>query len=115
MTIDEYIANIPEHRLDRFEKIRALIKSLYPDIIESMRYKMPTYEHKQGWIAVGNQKAYLSVYTCGLQHLQSFKQRYPAIKSGKGCLNLKDKDQFEINDLTSVITSAMESVVEHAN
>lgn len=115
MTIEEYIANIPAHRVERFEAIRALIKSLYPDVTESMRYKMPTYEHKQGWIAVGNQKAYISIYTCGLQHLQSFKQRYPAIKSGKGCLNLKDKDQFDITDLECVITSAMESAIEPTN
>lgn len=107
MTLDEYLANIPANRIDRFQAIRSLIKSLYPDATESMRYKMPTYEFKDGWIALGNQKSYVSVYTCGLQHLEAFKAMYPKIKCGKGCINLKDKDQFDIADLRCVIDSAM--------
>lgn len=108
MTLEEYIANLPEHRAVRFEAIRSLIKSLYPAATESMRYKMPTYEHHNGWIALGNQKSYISVYTCSFEHLQAFKEKYPTIKSGKGCLNIKDKDQFELADLQSVITSALD-------
>ncbi len=107
MLLDEYIQNIPNERLARFNSIRALITSHYPQAIESMKYKMPTFELNGHWLALANQKNYLSVYTCAAPHLVSFQVKYPKIKTGKGCINLKDKDTFEIDDLIPVITSAL--------
>lgn len=75
---------------------------------ESMRYKMPTYELGEGWIALANQKDYISVYTCSAEHIVNFKKKHPKIKTGKGCINFKDGDDIPLNDLKGVIKSAME-------
>ena len=107
MTTEDYINNIPLHRRARFLQIRQCIISLFPNAIESMKYKMPTFELDSHWIALANQKSYLSVYTCAAHHILSFKQKYPKIKTGKGCLNIKDKDEFILEDLTCVIQSAL--------
>jgi len=36
-----------------------------------------------GWVAIANQKHYVSLYTCGYHHIERFKQRCPRIKTGK--------------------------------
>ena len=72
-----------------------------------MKYKMPTFELDGGWIAIANQKNYVSLYTCARQHIEPFLEKYPKIKAGAGCINFKDKDVFDLADLVPVIKSAM--------
>ncbi|GAB5451477.1 MAG: hypothetical protein Hals2KO_18050 [Halioglobus sp.] len=110
-SLEEYLAAVPDDRAARFTALRDHIRALYPDAIESMRYKMPTYECESGgWVALANQKQYISLYTCAPQHIASFKMRYPRIKTGKGCINFRARDEFDIADLDPVIRSAMEFI-----
>lgn len=107
MHISSYIENIPSNRIARFNDIYSLIMKLFPDAEPSMKYKMPTFTLGDNWIALANQKNYISVYTCNAQHLEEFQHKNPQIKTGKGCINIKDNDQYELEDLTSVINSAL--------
>lgn len=107
MNLSSYIENLPKNRIKRFQAISSLIVKLFPNVEQSMKYKMPTFEVNEHWIALANQKNYLSIYTCNALHLISFQKKHPEIKTGKGCINIKDNDQFEIDDLISVITSAL--------
>jgi len=108
MELKEYIAEIPKSRKSRFESIRKRIKALYPKAKESMRYKMPTYEFAEGWVALANQKSYISLYTCSPANIAEFKEKHSSIKTGKGCINFRDKDEIPLTDLDSVIQNAME-------
>ncbi|MBT8333043.1 MAG: DUF1801 domain-containing protein [Desulfobacterales bacterium] len=108
MELTEYLANIPKSRKSRFESIRKRIKILYLKAKESMRYKMPTYEFAEGWVALANQKSYISLYTCSFAHIAEFKDKHGTIKTGRGCINFRDRDEIPLTDLDSVIQSAME-------
>ena len=108
MDIDTYLKQIPSHRRVRFDQIMQIISELYPDASLSMKYKMPTFEYRQGWVAVANQKSYISLYTCMEQHIADFKRLYPGIKTGKGCLNFRDRDSIPLNDLALVVKNALE-------
>ena len=83
------------------------IGSWFPEAKISMKYKMPTFEIGQNWVALANQKHYISVYTCAHEHISSFTEKHPEIKCGKGCLNFKDKDKFYFSDLKSVVSKAL--------
>lgn len=107
MELQEYLAQLSGIRSERISQLRELIKRLYPDAVESMRYKMPTYESETGWVAIANQKHYVSLYTCSEQHIAEFKSKYPTIKSGKGCINFRDSIDIPYDDLEKVIISAM--------
>ena len=109
MSVQDYVGNTPEGRRERLLSIILLIKKLYPDAEESMKYRMPTYSLREGWVAVANQKNYISLYTCSPQHLASFRKAHPGIKTGKGCINFRDKDAMPLDDLQPVIRSAMEN------
>jgi len=108
LKLEIYLQEIPGHRIERFTSILNLIREMYPDASESMKYHMPTFESDAGWIAIGNKKNYISVYTCMEKHITPFKALYPEVKTGKGCINLRDKDVISLAGLKPVIKSAME-------
>jgi uncharacterized protein YdhG (YjbR/CyaY superfamily) len=106
--VQRYIDALPEDRRPLFDKLQALILGLYPDAEVLMWYRMPTYRAKSRWVALANQKHYVSLYTNGAHHIADFKARYPRIKTGTGCINLKVTDQLPVAALKKVITHAIE-------
>jgi uncharacterized protein YdhG (YjbR/CyaY superfamily) len=104
----EYFDNIPEGRKALINELHSIIIKLFPEITINFDYKMPTYRLGNGWIALANQKSYVSLYTCGYHHIKEFKEKHPKIKSGKGCINLKIGDSIPVNDLKKVIKHAIE-------
>lgn len=107
MSIEEYLDCIPQNRKERFSLVFNAIIKEFPKADISMTYKMPTFKLNDNWLALGNQKNYISLYTCCLEHILCFKNKYPNIKTGKGCINLKDKDTFDINDLIIVAKNSL--------
>ena len=108
LTLRQYLANISEGRKQRLNSIRRLVRELYPTAVESLRYKMPTFEYESGWISVANQKNYVSVYTCMSDHIAGFKKLHPEIKTGGACINFRDRDSIPFDDLKPVVCSALE-------
>jgi uncharacterized protein YdhG (YjbR/CyaY superfamily) len=84
-----------------------LILELYPHADVSMKFKMPTFSVGDGWVAVANQKHYVSLYTCGFSHIESFTRKYPEIKTGKGCINFRESQALPLNDIKQVIKHAI--------
>ena len=109
--IENYLESVPVNRKERFNNLHSLIIEIYPSAVVDMSYKMPTYKVDKGWVALANQKNYLSLYTCNCQHIELFKKNNPKIKTGKGCINFKDKDELPLKDLREVIRLA----IEHPN
>ena len=102
-----YLETTPTHRKQRLRQLIDLIDSVYPQSVHSMKYNMPSFHNGDGWVAVANQKHYISLYTCGEHHLREFKSKHPGIKTGKGCINFKDSDTIPVDDIRSVINNAM--------
>lgn len=106
--LENYIRSVPANRSERFNMLHSLILELYPDAVVSMSYKMPTYKMGSGWVALANQKNYISLYTCGYHHIESFKEKYPEFKTGKGCINFRDKDELPVEGIKQVVMHAIE-------
>ena len=105
-SIQDYFDRVPEARREKVDRLHSLILKCFPEATVDMRYKMPTYTYGDGWVAIANQKSYVSLYTCSAEHLKEFRNAHPGIKTGKGCINFRMKD--EIPD------AAVQQVVEHA-
>ena len=104
--VKRYLAAAPENRKPLVERLHGLIVGLYPKVAIDMSYRMPTYKVGDGWVALANQKRYVSLYTCGAHHLAAFKKNYPGIKTGTGCINFRLSEK--------VADEAIEQVIEHA-
>ena len=88
--------------------LHQLVLDLYPDCEVDMQYKMPTYHYGEGWIAIANQKHYVSLYTCGEHHLRAFREAHPKIRTGKGCINFNPAHVLPMADISEVIGHALE-------
>ena len=111
VTLKQYLGALPETRRERMSLLHQRVLSLATDITVSMRYRMPTYQRTEGldehWLAIGNQKHYVSVYTCGPHHLATVRKKHPTGKGGKGCLNFREGDELPMRDLDGVFRSAL--------
>jgi len=103
----KYFDAVPEDRREMVDKLHSIIVGLFPDAEISLDYKMPTYRVGDGWVALANQKNYVSLYTCGEQHLVEFKKKQPKIKTGKGCINFKPSDKIPVTAVKQVVRHAI--------
>lgn len=106
--VQKYFESAPQRRRERLEVLHAMILELFPESVVDMGYKMPTYHVGEGWIAIVNQKQYVSLYTCGSHHIEEFKRKCPTINTGKGCIRFKDNDRLPLSAIQSVIRHAIE-------
>jgi len=106
-TIVQYIKSMPKNRRERARALHDIIVQLFPMAALSMQYKMPTYHWKDNFIAWGNKKSYLSVYTCSRARIAEFRKKYPEIPGGVGCINFRDKDEFPLPALKKVVRDAL--------
>ena len=106
--VQDYFAAVPDERKPAVDKLHELIVGLYPDVAVDMSYRMPTYKAKDGWVALANQKSYVSLYTCGAHHLIAFKAKHTKIKTGKGYSNFKVTDRIPVQAVKKVIKHAIE-------
>lgn len=105
--VEQYFEAVSEQRKDRLNSLHQLITSLFPQATVDMKYKMPTYQYDDGWVAIANQKNYISLYTCGYHHIEGFKKSYPQIKTGKGCINFGDEDELPLAEIETVVKHAI--------
>lgn len=106
--LEDYFEAVPPERKAVFEQLHGLILSLYPEAAVDLSYRMPTYRVGDGWVAIANQKHYVSLYTCGAQHLAGFRAAHPEIRTGKGCINFKPDAELPVDAVAQVIRHAIE-------
>lgn len=75
-------------------------------LICTIKYRPTSYAG--GWVAIANQKNYVSLYTCSALHLVTFKAAYPGYKTGKGCINFRANDEIPMAAIENVIRHAIE-------
>ena len=105
--VRQYFDAVPGPRRAHVDALHTLITSLYPQAAVDFAYRMPTYHVADGWVAIANQKHYVSLYTCGARHLAKFKAAHPRIPAGKGCINFKPADALPLRALEQVVKSAL--------
>jgi Domain of unknown function (DU1801). len=106
--VENYFAALPEKRREKLKLLHEAILACFPDAKVDMHYKMPTYSYSEGWVAIANQKSYVSLYTCGAHHIEAFKLAYPEYKAGQGCINFRMKDDIPLEAIQQVVRHAIE-------
>ncbi|AQA17866.1 hypothetical protein BST95_06070 [Halioglobus japonicus] len=106
--VNAYLQALPDNRRARITGLIDMIAALYPDALLDLKYRMPAFSQGDGWVSVGSQKHYVSLYACSAEHLAAFRELHPGVKGGKGRLNFRDRDDIALDDLKQVVRSAME-------
>ncbi len=106
-SLEEYLSEVPWERKERFTELLYRIRAWLPETKLNMKYKMPTFEIGENWVSIANRKDYVSVYTCSLELIEPYLEKHPKTKHGKGCLNFRDKDEIDYENLRKVVEKAI--------
>jgi uncharacterized protein YdhG (YjbR/CyaY superfamily) len=104
----DYFAEQGEPGRERRLCLHQMILELSPGALVDIAYRMPTYRHGESWVALANQKHHIWLYTCSHHHIRVFAAAHPGVKTGKGCINLRDRDVLPMKDLADVVRHAIE-------
>lgn len=105
--IDDFITSLPDTRKQRMVEIREIILNNFPEVTESMTYRMPTFEVSDNWVSVASQNNYFSIYFCQEKLILNIKKAFPDLSYGKACVRLKDKDYLPKKELERSIIAAL--------
>ena len=88
-SVDDYISQYPQSVQQRLNSLRSLIKSLFPEVIENISYRMPAYRTKPGkrpFVYIGVARKHIGIYALhGSLSPKLQKELEPHI-TGKGTL-----------------------------
>ncbi|MGB5500579.1 MAG: DUF1801 domain-containing protein [Maribacter sp.] len=95
-TVNEYLTQVPEKRVEALQKIRKLCLQHLPNHEEDMVYKMPSYRrNNQVEVAFASQKQHICVYFLIHEVMLNNKERLAGLNHGKGCIRYANPDKIE--------------------
>lgn len=101
--VDGYLAALPPDRRAALSRIRALIKETLPEVQESMRYGMPTFEMREVICSLASQKNYISLYL-DTARVAAHGPALAHLKPGKSCVRFKRLDQLPLDTVRQILT-----------
>jgi uncharacterized protein YdhG (YjbR/CyaY superfamily) len=106
--VDAYIESFEPEIRDSLLVLRTLIQEVVPNTVESMRYRMPTYEYKGGPLCgFAARKKYLSLYI----HTRLFEKYADELKDldmGKECIRFKKIQELPLEIIRQILKEAVE-------
>jgi len=106
-----YVAALVGERKRRFEAVRRTILDSCAGVVESMRYRMPTFEKDGAWVAMASQKRYLAVYFCSAELIAGVRAHHPELDCGVGCVRIRDDQHVPIYELEQAFVRALRTVI----
>ncbi len=88
-TVDDYIAQFPTDIQKRLTSLRKLIKSVVPEAIENISYKMPAYRMKPGkrpFVYLGVATSHIGIYALHAALSPQLQKEIAPHVTGKGTL-----------------------------
>lgn len=96
-------------RREKVETLRAMIKSVAPDLTEGISYKMLAYSDERGAIfALNAQKNYVSLYVGDAKKVDPDGSLLEGINVGKGCLRFSKSVEPSETRVGEFIAKAVE-------
>jgi uncharacterized protein YdhG (YjbR/CyaY superfamily) len=82
-TIDQYIAEFPEHIQAKLKEIRGIVRAMAPDAAEKIAYGMPTFYLNGNLVHFAGYKGHIGFYPTPTG-IDSFKEELDRYKNAKG-------------------------------
>jgi uncharacterized protein YdhG (YjbR/CyaY superfamily) len=108
--VDEYLAGLDPRRQEALAELRAMVLNEAPDAVETMRYRMPTYEVQGGVLcAFASQKQYVSLYMdTGL--VERHRADLDGLSVGKSCIRFRKLDKLPLETIRTMLRETLRSL-----
>jgi len=103
-TVDNYLKEVPEKRIQTLIKLRQLCISHLPDHEENMSYRMPSYvRNGQVEVAFASQKQHICVYFLIHEVMLNNHERLIGLNHGKGAIRYSNPDKIDFDLITFLL------------
>jgi len=106
--VEAYLNRLGPDRRAALEQIRALVLATVPDALETMRYRMPTFELAGMVCAVASQKHYMSMYVDPAL-VAKHQEELQGLDCGKSCIRFKSIEKLPLDTVRRILEEAAQS------
>jgi uncharacterized protein YdhG (YjbR/CyaY superfamily) len=101
--VDAYLAGLEPDRREALSELRALVLEVVPDAVETIKYRMPTYEYEGGVLcAFASQKQYMSLYMdTGL--VEQHRADLDGLSVGKSYIRFRRLDTLPLGTVRTML------------
>jgi uncharacterized protein YdhG (YjbR/CyaY superfamily) len=97
--VEEYLESLEPKRRAALTELRSLVLASVPDAVETMRYRMPTYDYREQMLcAFASQKRYMSLYM-DTEIVDKHREELAHLDLGKSCIRFRSLDQLPLDTI----------------
>ena len=108
--VDAYLAGLGPDRREALTELRAIVLEEAPAAVETMKYRMPTYEYQGGVLcAFASQKQYMSLYMdTGL--VEEHRADLDGLSVGKSCIRFRKLDKLPLGTVRTMLRETLRNM-----
>lgn len=107
--VDQYLENLEPQRQAALTELRALILETVPDVVETMKYRLPTYEYEGGSLcALASQKHYMSLYM-DTELVEKHRAELAGLDVGKSCIRFRKLEKLPLDTVRAILQETVQS------
>jgi len=112
-TVDNYLKEVPENRLEALTILRDLCQKHLPDYEENMAYSMPSYKSTGDVeVAFASQKQHICVYFLIHEVMLNNKEKLQGFNHGKGCIRFGNPKKIDFSLIEHLLKETYSSNTE---
>lgn len=101
--VDVYLSGLDPDRREALSELRELVLDMVPDAVETMKYRMPTYEYQGGVLcAFASQKQYMSLYM-DTDLVEQHRADLDGLSVGKSCIRFRRLDRLPLGTVRTML------------
>lgn len=107
--VDAYLLDLEPGRRAALSELRSLVLETVPDAVETMRYRMPTYELEGRVLcAIASQKRYMSLYMA-TELVERHRDELADLNVGKSCIRFTKLERLPLDIVRTILRETAQS------
>ena len=108
--VDTYLDGVQPNRKEALVQLRELIYKVVPDVEESMKYNMPTYDYAgEGLCAFASQKQYMSLYM-DVDLVEEHADDLSHLNVGKSCIRFTKLEKLPLDTIEQILKETVSKI-----
>jgi uncharacterized protein YdhG (YjbR/CyaY superfamily) len=108
LQVEEYLEQLEPQRRAALTEVRELILEEAPEAVETMKYRMPTYQYGTGILcAFASQKRYMSLYM-ETEAVEDHKAELEDLDVGKSCIRFRKLEKLPLDTVRTMLKETVD-------
>ena len=108
--VEDYLAGLEPDRREALAQLREVVLEEAPEAVETMKYRMPTYEYQDGVLcAFASQKQYMSLYM-DTDVVAQHRAELEGLSVGKSCIRFRKLDKLPLHTVRKMLRETLRNM-----